>query len=325
MIGWLSTFFIILVGAAALRLPAAGEALQEHVGSALAWPLLLLALVGAAFLLARKVPRWSLSHRFATWAAAIVGFVIVMINLPVFLGTGQRQPPAAPPAAPRATANAADDAGDAAGGPARAATPRPAVRLRRSLAAGDLPAPGEPVFFSEEEALSAPIPGAPRRVIVRDQYGDEYPFWLNPGESLPEGLTDVDAQARMAIALGAWAEIPPTGASGHFFTTAQINNAPVRVLVDTGASAVALSCEDARKAGINAMTLRYTVPVATAGGMVKAAPVTLRRVEVDGVLVRDVRAWVMPCGAMRGTLLGMSFLSRLREFSVRDGRLILRQ
>jgi len=127
-----------------------------------------------------------------------------------------------------------------------------------------------------------------------------------------------------AVAYGAWTEIK-AGKGGHFVVRAEINNTPITALIDTGASAVALSHEDAEAVGINTFALDYTIPVATANGMVKAAPVTLRRIEIDNVVVRDVKAWVMPKGALRGTLMGMSFLSHLSGFSVDDGKLTLKQ
>lgn len=110
---------------------------------------------------------------------------------------------------------------------------------------------------------------------------------------------------------------------GHFIARADIEGAPLNVLVDTGASAVALSYEDAAQAGLHPLSLRYDVPVATANGQARAAHVTLRRVEIDRVLVRDVDGLVLPQGAMNGTLLGMTFLSRLRSFKVEDGILML--
>ncbi len=112
--------------------------------------------------------------------------------------------------------------------------------------------------------------------------------------------------------------------NGHFITTAHINNRPIKVLVDTGASAVALSYEDARKAGINPFRLNFNIPVSTANGIAKAAEVTLRHVEIENVRVNDVRGMVLQKGAMRGTLLGMSFLGRLRSFKVENGELHLR-
>jgi aspartyl protease family protein len=111
---------------------------------------------------------------------------------------------------------------------------------------------------------------------------------------------------------------------GHFVTRAEINGRDVDVMVDTGATAVALSYEDAQAVGLRPSSLDYTVMVSTANGIAKAAPVTLDKVEIDGVRVRDVNGLVMPEGAMRGSLLGMSFLGRLQSFRVEDGVLYLK-
>jgi len=114
------------------------------------------------------------------------------------------------------------------------------------------------------------------------------------------------------------------GASGHFVAKAAINGTDVMVLIDTGATAVALSYEDAQAVGLRPGSLDFDVPVSTANGIANAAEVSLDRVEVDGVRVEDVQGLVLPEGAMRGTLLGMSYLSRLRSFKVEDGVLYLR-
>lgn len=110
---------------------------------------------------------------------------------------------------------------------------------------------------------------------------------------------------------------------GHYIARVEIDGTTVKAMIDTGASAVALSYEDADDAGLRPRSLDYDVPVATANGIAYAARVTLRRVEVDGVLVRDVEGLVLPEGVMRGTLIGMSFLSRLSRFKVEDGTLYL--
>jgi aspartyl protease family protein len=114
------------------------------------------------------------------------------------------------------------------------------------------------------------------------------------------------------------------GQNGHFIVKAEINGRNVKVLVDTGASAVALSYEDAKDIGLHPGNLDYNVPVSTANGVVKAAGVRLDKVEIDGVRVSDVQGLVMPEGAMRGSLLGMSFLSKLQSFKVEDGVLYLK-
>jgi aspartyl protease family protein len=114
------------------------------------------------------------------------------------------------------------------------------------------------------------------------------------------------------------------GQNGHFVVEAEINGRNVKVLVDTGASAVALSYEDAKDIGLHPGNLDYNIPVSTANGLVKAAGVSLDKVEIDGVRVSDVQGLVLPEGAMRGSLLGMSFLGKLQSFKVEDGVLYLK-
>jgi aspartyl protease family protein len=129
--------------------------------------------------------------------------------------------------------------------------------------------------------------------------------------------------AREPVQLFAVTELNAS-AGGHYITTADINGTSVRVLVDTGATAVALSYEDAQSVGLRPHTLDYDVAVATANGVTKAARVTLRKVEIDNVKVEDVDGLVLPEGAMQGTLLGMSFLGKLQSFKVEDGVLHLK-
>ena len=71
--------------------------------------------------------------------------------------------------------------------------------------------------------------------------------------------------------------------------------------------------------------LDFNVPVSTANGVAKAAAITLESVDIDGVAVEGVAGLVMPEGALKGTLLGMSFLGRLSGFKVEDGVLHLRE
>ena len=113
-------------------------------------------------------------------------------------------------------------------------------------------------------------------------------------------------------------------AYGHYVTTASINGSDIGVLVDTGATAVALSYEDADDAGLRPGNLTFDVPVSTANGVAQAARVKIDRIAIDGIEVDDVDALVLPEGALRGTLLGMSFLGRLSSFRVEDGVLRLK-
>lgn len=113
-------------------------------------------------------------------------------------------------------------------------------------------------------------------------------------------------------------------ANGHYITKATINGSEIGVLVDTGATAVALSYEDASDAGLRPGSLTYDVPVSTANGVAQAARVKIDRIAIDGLEVDDVDALVLPEGALQGTLLGMTFLGRLSSFRVEDGVLRLK-
>jgi aspartyl protease family protein len=112
--------------------------------------------------------------------------------------------------------------------------------------------------------------------------------------------------------------------SGDFDVSAQINGARVAMVLDTGASSVVLTREDAKAAGLPLEVLAYTVPIDTANGRARAAPVRLDRVAVGGLVERSVEALVAQPGQLRMSLLGMSFLNRLQSWEVHGDRLLLR-
>lgn len=101
---------------------------------------------------------------------------------------------------------------------------------------------------------------------------------------------------------------------GHFAATATVNGTAMTLMVDTGASTVVLKPADAAKAGIDVNTLRYTAAVRTANGTTYAAPVRLNAVSIGPIEIRDVEALVAKPGNLNESLLGMSFLRRLRSF-----------
>ena len=111
---------------------------------------------------------------------------------------------------------------------------------------------------------------------------------------------------------------------GHFWATAYVNDEPVRFLVDTGASLVALTKQDARKIGVDTDNLEETAEVRTAAGRVKAAIVTIDSIEIDGVTVKNVQAVVIEKG-LEYSLLGMSFLNRLDGWDVTPTAIVIRQ
>jgi aspartyl protease family protein len=135
------------------------------------------------------------------------------------------------------------------------------------------------------------------------------------------------AEAKMA---SAYAAADATGASraipkssdGHFWADGEVNGRSVRFLVDTGATAVALTPEDAQKLGIDPAELHYGYKVVTAAGQIRAASVRLASITVAGAKLDNVDALVIEKG-LDTSLLGMTYLGRLSRFEATRGALIL--
>jgi aspartyl protease family protein len=114
------------------------------------------------------------------------------------------------------------------------------------------------------------------------------------------------------------------GGGGSFAVGTQVNGARIAMVLDTGASAVVLTQEAARAAGLPLEVLNYSVNVDTANGRTRAAPVTLDRVSIGGITERSVPALIAQPGQLRTSLLGMSFLNRLESWEVRGDKLLMR-
>ncbi len=113
----------------------------------------------------------------------------------------------------------------------------------------------------------------------------------------------------------------PTDRAGHVVIDAVVNGAPMRMLVDTGASLVTLTPADARAAGIAPGELIFNRRASTANGLVRIAPVTLREIRIGQLSIGDVPAAVIE--NLNVSLLGMSFLGRLQSYEMRDGKLTI--
>src|ERR1700722_12617983 len=111
---------------------------------------------------------------------------------------------------------------------------------------------------------------------------------------------------------------------GSFSIGAQVNGARLPMALDTGASSVVLTQEAAKAAGLPLEMLAYTVNVDTANGRARAAPVTLERLAIGGILERAVPALIAQPGQLHTSLLGMSFLNRLESWEVRGDQLMMR-
>ena len=110
--------------------------------------------------------------------------------------------------------------------------------------------------------------------------------------------------------------------NGAFFMDVFLNGQPARMLVDTGATGLALSPADALAAGLDIERLRYTVPVQTADGAALAAHAVLDSIQVGGLTFRNQRALVLRQGQI--SLLGVTVLRQFRSFEISGDRLTLR-
>lgn len=112
--------------------------------------------------------------------------------------------------------------------------------------------------------------------------------------------------------------------NGHFMVRAKIDGVTLPMLVDSGASSIVLSYEDAKSIGIDADNLRFSTPVSTANGRAFAAQIRLRSISVSGIELRRVPAMVSQQGALRDSLLGLTFLDQLGSWTVSGDRLTMR-
>lgn len=129
---------------------------------------------------------------------------------------------------------------------------------------------------------------------------------ITPRQSVVDGTTIVLPRAR----------------DGHYYLTLDINNVPVEFVVDTGASQVVLTQDDAKRIGLNPSSLSYLGTASTANGTVRTAAVRLDTVSLGAITDTSVRA-VVNDGQMFGSLLGMTYLSNFDSITIKDGKLIL--
>jgi len=138
--------------------------------------------------------------------------------------------------------------------------------------------------------------------------GDRVLVELMPGRTITHGRTVELARA----------------ASGDFRVGTEVNGVRIAMVLDTGASSVVLTHDDAKAAGLPTEFLKYAVNVDTANGHTLAAPVRLDRLAIGGIVEQKVPALIAQPGQLKTSLLGMSFLNRLQGWEVRGGRLLMR-
>ena len=154
--------------------------------------------------------------------------------------------------------------------------------------------------------------------------------WLMPrGAPTPEApRTAAAAAAPSATAAdpagnGFASATIPRAPDGHFYAEAQVNGATLRLMIDTGATSVALTRADAQAAGIQAGPAEFTLSGQGAGGTLRLKRVTLDRLAIGPVAATAVDAVVAEAG-LPVSLIGQSFLGRVGHIEIDGDRMILR-
>jgi aspartyl protease family protein len=136
---------------------------------------------------------------------------------------------------------------------------------------------------------------------------------LMPGRAVTVTTADGSSEVVLHKSLG-----------GHFETTVGMGPVNVPVLIDTGASSVALRYEDAMRMGIDPGDLSFTRTVLTANGHASAAPLRIPEIRLGPIVRNNVEAVVLEEGLLDQSLLGMSFLSSLSSLQMQTDELRLR-
>jgi aspartyl protease family protein len=158
------------------------------------------------------------------------------------------------------------------------------------------------------------------------------PRTLSAGQSTPEGVKLVSATSegaviefqgkRQTLGVGQGTRVATAPAEssggrvilkadgrGHFHTEGWINGVITRFLVDTGATSIAMSSNDARRMGIS-YTQGTRTGARTASGTVVGYAVKLSTVRIGEITLQNVDAYVLEGDSPHTPLLGMSFLNR---------------
>lgn len=172
---------------------------------------------------------------------------------------------------------------------------------RRVLEAGKPGRDGVTLLSADSRRARLQIGDAVRELAVNDRVGASF-----SAPTRAPGVTLVEAP------------------DGHFYVDGQINGNPVRMVVDTGASTVALSAREARQIGLMFHVDGKPMTVETASGPARAFALRLREIRLQTLVLTDVDAMVLEGDFPRVALLGQSALEHLQM--TRNGALLeLRQ
>lgn len=155
-------------------------------------------------------------------------------------------------------------------------------------------------------------------LVTQDTATDTAAAVTAPGRAQPAA-----AKSQAHYATGVRAAVVPMSADGHFTADFRINGRLIKGLIDTGATYVAINTSTARNLGLGLANSDFQYQVRTANGVTRAAMVNLERMEIGAITVHDIEAFVLDDQSLSSTLIGMSFMSKLQSYRVRDNRLEL--
>ncbi len=111
--------------------------------------------------------------------------------------------------------------------------------------------------------------------------------------------------------------------NGHFYADVMVNGTNIRMMVDTGASQIALSRADAERLNIPMSSSDFSGTAMTAAGAVGVKPVTLERVAIGYMETDNVEAAIVEQG-LDQSLLGQSWLSRVGQVTIEGDTMTLK-
>jgi aspartyl protease family protein len=126
-----------------------------------------------------------------------------------------------------------------------------------------------------------------------------------------------------AIGNGYAENVLERAADGHFYAEVMVNGSPIRMLVDTGATSIALTTEDAQRVGLQFSESEFTGRAMTAAGEVAVKPISLDRVSMGPLEANAVDAAIISDG-LSVSLLGQAWLKRVGNVTIEGDRMILR-
>jgi len=131
-----------------------------------------------------------------------------------------------------------------------------------------------------------------------------------------------DVIPRQSVIAGEGRVEVPRAFDGHYYLTLQADGTEVQFVVDTGATDIVLSRQDALRVGIDPDALIYSGSASTANGVVRTARTKVDSLALGPIVDRNVTVWVNQ-GEMAGSLLGMAYLQRFQKLEISDGTLVL--